>query len=51
MEGGAGGGAGTEPDLPTVTVVHRIKVKLGYAELHKPAPGFGPGDSVRGGWS
>ena len=24
----------------------RIKCKLGYAELHKPAPGFGPGETV-----
>ena len=23
----------------------RIKCRLGYAELHKPAPGFGPGEA------
>ena len=30
-----------------LVVVFRIKCKLGYAELHKPAPGFGPGETVR----
>ena len=31
----------------SLVVVARIKCKLGYAELHKPAPGFGPGETVR----
>ena len=49
MEGGGGGGGDTGGDSkPTVTIVHKIKCKLGYAELHKPAPGFGPGEEVGG---
>ena len=43
MEGPDPGG---DDNAPTVTIVHRIKCKLGYAELHKPAPGFGPGEEV-----
>ena len=43
MEGPDPGGEG---DNPTVTIVHKIKCRLGYAELHKPAPGFGPGEAV-----
>ena len=47
MEGGGGGGGDPGGDSkPTVTIVHKIKCKLGYAELHKPAPGFGPGEEV-----
>ena len=43
MEGPDPGG---DDNTPTVTIVHRIKCRLGYAELHKPAPGFGPGEEV-----
>ena len=27
-----------------VLKIVRIKCRLGYAEVHKPAPGFGPGE-------
>ena len=45
MEGGVAPG---EDDKPTVTIVHKIKCRLGYAEIHKPAPGYGPGEEVSG---
>ena len=46
MAGMEGGPPPGEDDKPTVTIVHKIKCKLGYAELHKPAPGYGPGEEV-----
>jgi hypothetical protein len=40
---GAGGGAGETavPDVTMPTIVHKVKSKLGYTEMHTPAPGFG----------
>ena len=40
---GAGGG-GADSGVPDVTapkVVHRVKSKMGYTEMHTTAPGFG----------
>ena len=31
-----------------ILMIIRIKCRLGYAELHKPAPGFGPGETEVG---
>ena len=31
--------------MTTTMRMSRIKCRLGYAELHKPAPGFGPGEA------
>ena len=43
MDGGAGASSPSGGPL-SVTVVHRIKCKLGYSEVHKAAPGYGPGE-------
>ena len=34
------------PDVPTVTVVHKVKSKLGYTEIHSTAEGFGDNPKV-----
>ncbi len=34
------------PDVPTVTVVHKVKSKLGYTEIHSTAEGFGENEKV-----
>ena len=34
------------PDVPTVTVVHKVKSKLGYTEIHSTAEGFGDNQKV-----
>ena len=44
VAGDSGGGAGfggEGPDIPAPTIVHRVKSKMGYTEMHAPAPGFG----------
>ena len=28
------------PDVATVTIVHKVKSKLGYTEINAPFPGF-----------
>ena len=43
MDGGAGGPPPSAESM-SVYVVHKIKCKLGYAEVHKAAPGYGPGE-------
>ena len=35
------------PDVPTVTVVHKVKSKLGYTEIHSTAEGFGDNQKVQ----
>lgn len=40
------GSADVVPDVPTVTVVHKVKSKLGYTEIHSTAPGFGENEKV-----
>ena len=35
-----GGDSDLAPDLTTPTVVHRVKARFGYSEVHVPAPGF-----------
>ncbi len=41
MGGGGGGGGGSGPaDVAGPTVVHKVKSKLGYTEMHASAPGF-----------
>ena len=40
----AGGGDAADSGVPDVTapkVVHRVKSKMGYTEMHTTAPGFG----------
>ncbi len=45
--GPGGGGGGSElPDVAVVTMVHKVKSKLGYTEIQTPAPGFGENDQV-----
>jgi hypothetical protein len=39
-------GGADVPDVPTVTVVHKVKSKLGYTEIHSTAPGFGENEKV-----
>ena len=39
MDGGAGGPP-PSVDHVSVTVVHKIKCRLGYAEVHKAATGY-----------
>ena len=39
------GGESLPPDLSAPTVVHRVRAKFGYSEVHVPAPGFA--DHVR----
>lgn len=39
-------GSGDVPDVPSVTVVHKVKSKLGYTEIHSTAPGFGENEKV-----
>ena len=34
------GGESLPPDLSAPTVVHRVRAKFGYSEVHVPAPGF-----------
>ena len=34
------------PDVPTVTIVHKVKSKLGYTEIHSTAQGFGENEKV-----
>ena len=34
------------PDVPTVTIVHKVKSKLGYTEIHSTAEGFGDNEKV-----
>ena len=46
---GAGGG-GADSGVPDVTapkVVHRVKSKMGYTEMHTTAPGFGENVGVQ----
>ncbi len=38
--GGGGGGGGGPADVAGPTVVHKVKSKLGYTEMHTTAPGF-----------
>jgi len=40
------GGLDVVPDVPTVTVVHKVKSKLGYTEIHSTASGFGENEKV-----
>ena len=37
----AGGGDSGVPDVTAPKVVHRVKSKMGYTEMHTTAPGFG----------
>ena len=34
------------PDVPTVTIVHKVKSKHGYTEIHSTAEGFGDNTKV-----
>ena len=34
------------PDVAVVTMVHKVKSKLGYTEIQTPAPGFGENDQI-----
>ncbi len=35
-------GVGSDvPDVTAPTIVHRVKSKMGYTEMHTAAPGFG----------
>ena len=43
MDGGAGGPPPSAEPI-SVTVVHTIKCRLGYAEVHKAAPGYQQGE-------
>ena len=39
------GGDDLPPDLAAPSVVHKVKARYGYSEVHVPAPGFA--DQVR----
>ena len=39
--GGGGGADSAVPDVTAPKVVHRVKSKMGYTEMHTTAPGFG----------
>nr|XP_040581987.1 inactive dipeptidyl peptidase 10-like [Lepeophtheirus salmonis] len=34
------------PDISTVTMIHKVKSKMGYTEMHTAAPGFGENELV-----